>query len=160
MRNIERIGLAFIFGSTSEETLANAELLVRTIKGLDWLPVPAADRNFPDNTGEYTPVYDGGDWVKWDPVAWEAGTVLDGYRGEDDMRCDHQAVRGPRLSVFVKGCAWLRLADDGSGELRDERNGGRGERRWEFRGGVQVRTEMAHQHCTVRWPWIRRLRPA
>lgn len=98
LRDIEHIGSAFILRSTSEETLVNAKLPVRMIKGSDWSLVTTANLNLSHNTGEYTPVYDGGDWVKWDPVAGEADVPLNWYRVEDEIRGDYPAVRGPRLS--------------------------------------------------------------
>lgn len=78
VRNTERIGVSIIFGITSKETFADAVLPIRTISVLDWSRLPAANRNFPDNTGEDTPVYDGGVWVPYNSAPWDAHSPLDG----------------------------------------------------------------------------------
>lgn len=58
--DVERIGLVFILGHNSKDTFTDAELLFRTIKGLDWSLLPAVNQNVADFTGAYTSVYDGG----------------------------------------------------------------------------------------------------
>lgn len=82
-RDIERLCLVCILGSVSGDTEADAVGVIRTFKTLHWSRVPAANRNLPDNTGYYTPVYDRGDSVPWVPVAWEEDVPLDWYWGED-----------------------------------------------------------------------------
>lgn len=68
MGDIERIGLAFMLGRTSEETSLEMERLDRTTKGVDWSRVPTSTRHLRDITGEDTPICDATNWVPWDPA--------------------------------------------------------------------------------------------
>lgn len=71
LEGIDDIGIENILVRCSESCVEDAKVLLTSLLDVRWGQVPAVNRTVPEFAGDVTPVYAGGDWVKWDPVAWK-----------------------------------------------------------------------------------------
>lgn len=94
--DIHEVGVDNILGGSPEYVRRDARALLEAITLINWGRVPSENRNVPDVTGEYTPVYEGGDFVAWDASSWEALIPHDWWFEEGESG-DHLTCRGVRL---------------------------------------------------------------
>lgn len=86
----------FILRVTSLRTEDEDHAVIQAIRDLEWQNLPARHRYLPKHSGEYIPFFASGDWVEWDPVAWESFVPTEWWAG-DEFDEYHLTVRGARI---------------------------------------------------------------
>ena len=89
------------------------------IERVRWFDVPAQNRNLPNEVGSVTPVYEGGEFVPFDPDDWrpvlpQAMLAVEILMSQED-RVSERVDRGSR--VFGKTEGWISVQNPRIGEL-------------------------------------------
>ena len=101
--DILEVTLEEILRGTSAQCVEDAGRLIDYIRDIDWGKVPKVNRQAPNHPGLLTPVFESGDWVKFDPDLWKPTIPDDWWFPEETAEgVDHLSTRGARLSTAIR----------------------------------------------------------
>lgn len=94
--DIQSLGVDNILRESPGFVREDAKAILKSIEDINWGKIPVENRNTPEVSGVFTPVFDSGDYVPFDACMWRP-SIPEGYWFEEGEVGDHESCRGARV---------------------------------------------------------------